>query len=175
MRCHSAKWQGPPRFVRPVSSNCLGAYLVIDRKRRNIHPDPYKNQRKPPHNETAGFDAGILKPTVREGKCICCSKELGPTIVFRSVLKLREKSQRHSILRPIKKARHIFDIIDIPGPKKNSFNRLDEDTILELEEGGFSRTSATLVGSSARVKNGFGANTRGVRHDVKASSTSEKR
>jgi len=106
--------------------------------------------------------------------------KLGPTIVFRSVLKLREKSQRHSILRPIKKSCHTIDTIGIPGPKKNSFNRLDEDTILELEEGRFSRTSATLVGSSARVKNGFegwidGANTRGVRHDVKASSTSQKR
>lgn len=106
--------------------------------------------------------------------------KLGPTVVFRSVLKLREKSQRHSILRPIKKARHTIDTIGIPGPKKNSFNRLDEDTILELEEGRFSRTSATLVGSSARVKNGFevwidGANTRGVRHNVKASSTSQKR
>ena len=72
-------------FVRsflPLSSpesSSLGAYLVIDCKRRNIHPDPYKNQRKSPDNETAGFDAGIWKPTVREGKCICCSKDqIGP-------------------------------------------------------------------------------------------------
>lgn len=103
------------------------------------------------------------------------SKYLAPT-----VSKLREKSSKHTSQKQLKEARHTIGSAGGPGFKKKNFNRLDEDTLLELEEGRVSGTSAAIVSSSTRVGEGFEdwkteSNGIGVRHDVQISSAPQDR
>lgn len=103
------------------------------------------------------------------------SKYLAPT-----VSKLREKSSRHISQRQLKEARHTIGSTGGPGLKKKNFKRLDEDTLLELEEGRVSGTSAAIVSSSTKAKVGSEdwmseTNAIGVRHDVQVFSTPQER
>lgn len=92
---------------------------------------------------------------------------------------LYKKSQKHSSSRRLKEAQHTIGSADSPNFRKKNFNRLDDDTLLELEEGGIYGTTAAMVSSSATVKDDFEdwqkkPNSIGVRHDVQVSSVAQE-
>ncbi len=101
-----------------------------------------------------GILAVVAQLELSTGILVACLPTLAPfysKCVASIVPKLRQQSRKHSSQKHLKKACHTIGSARRAGFRKRAFNRSDENTSLELEEGGVSGTSVALVSSSVGV------------------------
>lgn len=117
------------------------------------------------------------------GITVACLPTLAPfyaVYLAPMISKLSNTSAKHTSKRKLKEAQHTIGSSDSRGFMKRNFNRLDSETLLELEEGRVSGKNQAMVSSPATNKDNcedWSSNPHGigVRHDIQVSSRPQER